>query len=262
VSGYLELADQRVFVEEYGAGEPLFLLHGGMVAADSWQFQIPALAEHYHVFVPERRGHGRTPDVPGPYTTENMAAETVAVIEALVDGPVRLVGWSDGAYVAAYVALTRPDLVARLVLIGQAYASEGESSGIAAFVNATEIGEWFRPDYVKLSPDGPDHFDIVLDKVMTMWRNPLELPLTEMAKISAPTLIMQGDDDGVRIDYSAALARTLPQAQLAVIPGTGHGAPIQKADLVNQMILDFLAPEQPDRLIALGSLHDAPRLPS
>lgn len=262
MSGYLELADQRVFVEEYGAGEPLFLLHGGMVAADSWQFQIPALAERYHVFVPERRGHGRTPDVPGPYTTENMAAETVAVIEALVDGPVRLVGWSDGAYVAAYVALTRPDLVARLVLIGQAYASEGESSGISALVNAIEIGEWFRPDYVKLSPDGPDHFDTVLDKVMTMWRNPLELSLAEMAKISAPTLIMQGDDDGVRIDYSAALARTLPQAQLAVIPGTGHGAPIQKADIVNRMILDFLAPEQPERLIALGSLHDAPRLPS
>jgi alpha-beta hydrolase superfamily lysophospholipase len=83
-----------------------------------------------------------------------------------------------------------------------------------------------------------------------------------MAKIGAPTLIMQGDDDGVRIDYSAALARTLPQAQLAVIPGTGHGAPIQKADLVNRMILDFLAPEQPERLIALGSLHDAPRPPA
>jgi pimeloyl-ACP methyl ester carboxylesterase len=262
MSGYLELADQRVFVEEYGAGDPLFLLHGGMVAADSWQFQIPALAERYHVFVPERRGHGRTPDVPGPYTTENMAAETVAVIEALVDGPVRLVGWSDGAYVAAYVALTRPDLAARLVLIGQAYAREGESSGIAAFVNNTEIGEWFRPDYVKLSPDGPDHFDVVLDKVMTMWRDPLDISLAEMGKISAPTLLMQGDDDGVRIDYSAALARALPQAQLAVIPGTGHGAPIQKADLVNRMILDFLAPEQPERLIALGSLHDVPRLPS
>ena len=233
-----------------------------MVAADSWQFQIPALAERYHVFVPERRGHGRTPDVPGPYTTENMAAETVAVMEALVDGPVRLVGWSDGAYVAAYVALTRPDLVARLVLIGQAYASDGESSGIAAFVNDREIGEWFRPDYVKLSPDGPDHFDTVLDKVMTMWRNPLDIPFAEMAKITAPTLIMQGDDDGVRIDYSAALARTLPRAQLAVIPGTGHGAPIQKPDLVNRMILDFLAPEQPERLIALGSLHDAPRMPT
>jgi pimeloyl-ACP methyl ester carboxylesterase len=229
-----------------------------MVGADSWQFQIPALAERYHVFVPERPGHGRTPDVPGPYTTENMAGETAAVIEALVDGPVHIVGWSDGAYVGAYVALTRPDLVARLVLIGQALAREGEASGVAAFVASTEIAEWFRPDYVKLSPDGPEHFDTVFDKVMTMWRNPLDLPFVELPKIGAPTLVMQGDDDGVRIEYSAALASALPRAQLAVIPGTRHGAPIQKADLVNRMILDFLVPEQPERMIALGALHDAP----
>jgi pimeloyl-ACP methyl ester carboxylesterase len=187
-----------------------------------------------------------------------MAAETAAVIEALVDGPAHIVGWSDGAYVGAYVALTRPDLVARLVLIGQALAREGEASGIAAFVGSTEIAEWFRPDYAKLSPDGPEHFDTVFDKVMTMWRNPLELPFAELATIGAPTLVMQGDDDGVRIEYSAALARALPRAQLAVIPGTGHGAPIQKADLVNRMILDFLVPQQPERMIALGALHDAP----
>jgi pimeloyl-ACP methyl ester carboxylesterase len=60
VTGYLDLPDQRIFVEEYGGGEPLFLLHGGFVGADSWQGQIAALSEHYHVFVPERRGHGRT----------------------------------------------------------------------------------------------------------------------------------------------------------------------------------------------------------
>ena len=74
MTGYLDLPDeQRVFVEEHGGGEPLFLLHGGFAGAESWQAQIPALAEDYHVFVPERRGHGRTPDVPGPYTTEVMA---------------------------------------------------------------------------------------------------------------------------------------------------------------------------------------------
>jgi pimeloyl-ACP methyl ester carboxylesterase len=81
VTGYLDLPDQRVFVEEHGGGEPLFLLHGGFVGAESWAGQIPALSADYHVFVPERRGHGRTPDVPGPYTTEVFAAETATVIQ-------------------------------------------------------------------------------------------------------------------------------------------------------------------------------------
>ena len=58
----------------------------------------------------------------------------------------------------------------------------------------------------------------------------------------------------MRLDYSVALARALPDAQFAVIPGTGHLAPLQKSDLVNRILLDFLRPE---RLVALGSLHDS-----
>jgi len=73
-----------------------------------------------------------------------------------------------------------------------------------------DTADWFREDYARTTPDGADHFDVVFDKVMTLWRNPLELPLAELARISAPTLVMQGDDDGVRTEYSTALARALP----------------------------------------------------
>jgi len=256
VSGYLDIAGQRIYCEEHGAGEPVFLLHGGLVGADLWRQQAAVLKDSYHVFIPERRGHGRTPDVPGPYTTQNMAAETAAVIEAVAGGPAHVIGWSDGAYVATYLALTRPELVNRLVLIGQSYSSDGETATVRAFANSTDIADFFREDYAKVSPDGAEHFDVVFDKVTTMWRNKLELSLDDLAHISAPTLIMQGDDDGVRIEYSAALARALPNAQLAVIPGTGHGAHLQKPELVNRMILDFLQPDQPERMIPLGALHD------
>lgn len=256
---FLDLDGQKIHYEEYGAGHPVFLLHGGMMTADGWRYQVPALEASYRVIVPERRGHGRTPDVPGPYTVEVMTAETAAVIEALTVGPAHVIGWSDGAYVAAYLALTRPDLVDRLVLIGQAYASEGETAAVRAFMYEPDIADWFRDDYAKTSPDGPEHFDIVFDKVMNLWRHPLELSLDDLSRITAPTLILQGDDDGVRVEYSAALARVLPDAQFAIVPGTGHGAPMQKPDLVNRMIVDFLVPEQPDRMIPLGSLRDAPR---
>jgi pimeloyl-ACP methyl ester carboxylesterase len=257
MGSYLDLDGHQIYYDEAGAGEPVFLLHGGMTGADTWQAQVAGLAGSYHVFVPERRGHGHTADVPGPYTTENMTAETAAVIDALVGGPAHVIGWSDGAYVAACLALRRPDLVNRLVLIGQAYSTDGETATVRKFIYEPGIAEFFRDDYAATSPDGADHFDVVFDKVMHLWRNPLDLPLTDMARITAPTLVMQGDDDGVRIEYSAALASALPDAQLAIVPGTGHGAPLQKPDLVNRMILDFLAPNQPARFIALGSLHDS-----
>jgi pimeloyl-ACP methyl ester carboxylesterase len=258
MTGYIDLPDQRVYVEEHGGGEPLFLLHGGFVGAESWAFQIPALSADYHVFVPERRGHGRTPDVPGPFTTEAMAAETAVVIKTLAQGPAHVVGWSDGAYVAAYLALHRPDLVRSAVLIGQALNTDGETEGVRALFDEPGLADYFRAAYAKISPDGPDHFDVVFDKILTMWRHPLEMPIEELAKIRAPVLVMQGDDDGVRIDWSLALTRALPRGQFAVVPGTGHGAPMQKPELVNRMILDFLSRPDEERMMAMGSLHDLP----
>jgi pimeloyl-ACP methyl ester carboxylesterase len=102
---------------------------------------------------------------------------------------------------------------------------------------------------------------VIADKIITMWRNALEMPIHELARITAPALILQGDDDGVRIDWNLALARALPRGQFAVVPGTGHAAPMQKPELVNSMILDFLAGQGADpleRMVPLGALHDVP----
>ena len=77
-----------------------------------------------------------------------------------------------------------------------------------------------------------------------------------VARITAPVLVMQGDDDGVRVDWNLALRPALPRGQFAVVPGTGHGAPLQRPDLINRLILDFLADPPPGRMFASGSLHD------
>jgi pimeloyl-ACP methyl ester carboxylesterase len=257
VSGYVDLpGEQRVYVEQYGSGEPVFLLHGGFGGADSWGPQITALEADYHVFVPERRGHGRSPDVPGPYTVPVMAEETAAVIQTLAQGPAHLVGWSDGAFVAAYLAVHRPELVRTSVWIGQPLAEEGRTAGERALADDPGLASYLRDDYAKTSPDGPEHFDVVFDKVLSLWRNPVELTIETLATVTSPVLVLQGDDDGVRIDWNRRLAAALPKGQLAVVPGTGHGAPIQRAAVVNQMIRDFLADPEPERFIALGALSD------
>jgi pimeloyl-ACP methyl ester carboxylesterase len=62
---------------------------------------------------------------------------------------------------------------------------------------------------------------------------------------------MQGDDDIVEVEHSAALATTLPDAQLAVVPGTSHAAPMEKPELVNRLILDFLSDHQQEKMMSL-----------
>ena len=86
------------------------------------------LAERFHVYTPERRGHGHTPDVDGPITYQLMADDTIAFLDAVVGGPADLVGHSDGAFVAMLVAMQRPDLVNRLVMISGGFDKSGEAA--------------------------------------------------------------------------------------------------------------------------------------
>ena len=108
MTGYIDAGGVHTYYEVRGPGDPVVMLHGGFATIETWEAQAAALAERYRVYLPERRGHGRTPDVDGRMTYEAMAADTAAFMEALGIGPAHLVGWSDGGSVALYVALRRP----------------------------------------------------------------------------------------------------------------------------------------------------------
>ena len=253
VGEYVNAGGVRTYYEVYGEGEPLVLLHGGLATAESWAMQVPALAERYRVYVPERRGHGRTPDVEGPITYEMMAADTAAFLDAAGTGAAHLVGWSDGAVVGMLVALRRPKLVRKLVVIGQYFNADGEVPEFRAMIDYwdSNLPEELHEVYDRVSPDGPEHFPVVLEKMMRMWREEPDIALLELAGVRAPALVMQGDDDIVKVEHSAAVSATLPDAQLAVIPGTSHMAPLEKPDLVNRLILGCLSDHQPEKMMSL-----------
>ncbi len=97
---YVDAGVVHAYYEVEGQGDPLILLHGGVATIETWSAQRAALSERYRVYLPERRGHGRTPDVPGPTGFDIMARDTIAFMEALAIDSAHLVGWSDGGMVA------------------------------------------------------------------------------------------------------------------------------------------------------------------
>jgi pimeloyl-ACP methyl ester carboxylesterase len=236
----------HTYYEEHGSGDPLLLLHGGLADGDTFAQQTPTFAEHYRVIVPDRRGHGRTRDVEGPITYELMADDTIAFMDALGIGPAHLVGWSDGGNVGLLVAIKRPDLMRRLVTIGSNFSADGLTpEAAAAFKPDTPSsavpmmqGMW------KMNAVDPDRFDDVLEKMQGCWFD-YAIPTADLARIASPTLVMVGDDDIARFEHTIELYDAIPDAQLAVIPGASHVVPMEKADLVNQLVLDFLAAEGP-----------------
>ena len=240
VSGgeYVELDGLRTWYERRGEGEPLVLLHPGMTDARAWGPNIDALAARFQVFTPERRAHGRTPDVEGPLSFDDMAADTVAFLEQVVGGPAHLAGCSDGATVALLTALRRPDLVPRLVLVAGVFHHEG---WIPEAIDPDNVPPQFMADaYGELSPDGVEHFPVVVEKMATLHLVEPALGDADLARIRSRTLVMVGDDDEVTLEHAAALYRGLPDGELAVVPGTSHGLLVEKADLCSRVIIDFL----------------------
>jgi pimeloyl-ACP methyl ester carboxylesterase len=251
---YVDLDGVRTYYESTGTGEPLLLLHGGLCTAETFDAQTAALAERYRVIVPERYGHGRTPDVDGPITYESMTQHTIALIEALGIESAHLAGWSDGALVALLVALRRPGLVGKVVSIDQYVTLAGAPSEYLTFMGpmtAEMAPPFLRALYDSVSPDGADHFPVVFDKLHHLWTEETGIEVSDLAHVVAPTLVLCGETGGLTLEHIAEVYRALPDAQLAIVPGTSHGLCMEKPHIVNQLILDFLADEQVPKMFSL-----------
>jgi pimeloyl-ACP methyl ester carboxylesterase len=238
----VQLGEVQTWYDEHGSGDPLVLLHGGLVDARFFAPNLGPLAERFHVYTPERRGHGHTPDVPGPITYQLMADETVAFLEAVVGEPADLVGHSDGAFVAMLVAMQRPELVKRLVLISGGFSKEGEAAPEMEW-NVDEIAAFLAPAYGEVSPDGEEHFKVVATKIGEMAAREPYLEASELAKVTPRTLVVFADDDLVTMTHAVDMFEALPDAELAVVPGTSHFLTQEKPQLVNALVLDFLTNE-------------------
>jgi pimeloyl-ACP methyl ester carboxylesterase len=240
MGSYADLDGVRTWYDDMGVGEPLVLLHPGGAGVDSRAFgpNLPAFADRFRVFTPERRAHGRTPDTEGFITFGTMAADTIRFIEEVVGGPTRVLGVSDGAIVALLVAFHRPDLVNRLVFAAGVFHHDGWWPQVID--PDQEPPEFLRASYAELSPDGPSHYQVVVDKLARLHQVEPTLTEAELRKIACRTLLMFGDDDEVRLEHAIALYRALPDAELAIIPGTSHGLLVEKPQLCNAVIVDFL----------------------
>lgn len=224
----------RTWHEVRGEGEPLVLLHGGFSDSRDFEPSLARLADRFRVHLVDRRGHGRTPDVPGPVSADVLTADVVAFLEQVVGGPAHVAGYSAGGVVALGVAARRPDLVRRLVVLNTAYARDGwlflpEPGG--------ELPAEVADRYAEVSPDGRDHLPVVVEKFARAAHDPQEV---DLGAITSPALVLGSDDDIVRLEHTLALYRGIADAQLCVLPGTSHLMPVERPELVASLVADFL----------------------
>ncbi|MGL4340592.1 MAG: alpha/beta fold hydrolase [Rhodoglobus sp.] len=218
-----------------GSGDSFVLLHPGGADSRALDLLISELEGTYACFTPDQRAHGRTADVAGPLSFEAMAADTVAFLERSVDTPVHLLGYSDGAIVALQVALARPDLVRSLVFAAGVFHRDGWLPGVLD----GEAPNFMGDSYGEVSPDGREHWPVVVAKLDALHGVAPSLTVDDIATLTVPTLVIVGDDDEVRFEHAVAMYRALPDGELAVVPRATHGLVVEKPALVAQLIRDF-----------------------
>jgi pimeloyl-ACP methyl ester carboxylesterase len=231
--------------------ETVLLLHGGLSESDAMLDTIGApLSDTYRVAAFDRRGHGRTADTDEPFHYATMADETIAFLEHLGGGPAHLIGWSDGGNVGLLVALRRPELVGRLVVIGSNYHHDGL---LPLPVEAdSPVLTMLMESYGERSPDGVEHFGDVVMKTLTMFASEPDLTADDLAKVSVPVLVLAGDDDAIALSHTCSLFESISTAQLAVVPGASHALPMEQPEETVRLIERFLTgPAAPATLMPI-----------
>ena len=231
---YAAVNGLKMYYEVHGDGPPLLLLHGGTGSIPArW---IPYFEPRFRVIAMEQMGHGRTADaMDRSFHYHDMAEDTIELIRQLQIESAVIVGYSDGGIIGLDIAIHHPEHVTRLALTGVNARIDGYT------VENQEWARTFDPDdqpiseaYGRLSPDGPDHWPIVLERLKRMWIAEPSFTNEDLQRIKAPTLIIVGDGDIVTPEHAVEMFRSIPSAQLCVVPHAGHGV------MPKEMVLAFL----------------------
>lgn len=239
-TGTLRHDGAKLWYAQLGQGPAVILLHGGLGNAGNWGYQIPALAAAgYRVIAMDTRGHGRSTTDGRPYHYRQLASDVLALMDHLALPAAALVGWSDGACTALELAMAAPERVRGVFF----FACNVAPDGALPFVMTPVIGNCLtrhKADYAALSAT-PADFDAFMDAVGLMQRSEPNLSDADLAAVRVPVTVAHSTgDEFIRAEHASYLAATIPGATLVTLDGVSHFAPLQRPEVFNTAVLEFL----------------------
>ena len=252
-SGYAPVNGLKMYYEVYGSANgkapPLVLLHGGgSTIQTSFGKVLPALAKTRRVIAFEQQGHGRTADiVDRPFTFEQSADDTAGLLRHLNIGKADFFGYSNGGNIALQMAISHPGLVRKLVVESAMFHRDGCDPGFWKSFEHAKPGDMpaeLREAYLGVAPH-PEELPTFFAKSVQRMLNFKGWTPEDIQSINAPILVMIADRDIVRPEHAVLMFRLLPNAQLAVLPGTDHMTIVNRSDWLVPMIETFLDSPMP-----------------
>ena len=213
-SGYAPVNGVEVYYAVYGEGEPLVLLHGGLMNMEMFGPVLTRLAETRQVIGVDLQAHGRTLPFDRPMSFTALATDVAELIKWLGFEKADIMGYSFGGITALRTAIDHPDVVDKLIVVSAPFAYSGwhdyNAEGmrqIGAHLAEGMMGTPIYDAYAAVAPD-KQNFPKLLEQMGSMIGNDYDWS-AEIPNIAAPTLLVVGDYDAVRISHATAFFELL-----------------------------------------------------
>lgn len=267
-TGYADINGARFYYQIYGDLNsrqlPLLVLHGAYMSSEAMAPLIRPFVGSRPVIALDARGHGRTGDLPGGITYEQMADDAADVLDALQVRSADVLGFSMGAITAIKMAIRHPDKVGKQIIVSGTYSRDGWHPEVnQALAQATPeafAGSPLQAEYQRISPT-PNAFAELVSKIRGLDATNYDSPEDAVRRINDKTMIVVGDADAVELEYAIKFFKLrgggdkkvavqgfmteAPRARLAILPGTSHVGIMANADLIAQVAIPFLDDNKP-----------------
>lgn len=256
-------SDVRLYYEDFGAGRPFLFIHGGGMSHEMWEQQVYNLTDDFRVISADLRGHGDSDKPAHGHTFERLTQDMEVLVTRLGISDINVVCHGIGGYVGILLALKRPELVARLVLVSSGARFVGGDSERGGF--STELWESYTRGMARSKAEatatlvegtffhvdpGPAVRQAVIN-VMMQWsiyamkmlgRDLEKIDLeSKLGMLRVPTLVLHGvHDRKQRFSGAAHLCSKIPGARMTPFENSAHNPQLEEAEKFNRELRNFV----------------------
>lgn len=223
--------DIQLYYKECGSGKPLILLHGNGENGEYFTNQIDYFSKSYRVIAVDTRGHGKSPRGDKPFTIRQFAEDLKDFMDEHEIEKAHLLGFSDGGNIALVFALKYPQRVDRLILNGANLDTKGVKASVQIPIVA---GYKLASLFARKSSEAQKNAEM-----LGLMVNDPGITPEELSEIHVPVLVIAGQKDMIRQEHTELIYKSLPNAEIAIIPGN-HFIASKNPETFNIIVRDFL----------------------
>ena len=225
LNGYASVNGLKMYYEIYGEGTTLVLIHGGgSTIQTTFGRVIPELAENYKVIAVEMQAHGHTADIDRPLSFQQDADDIAMLLKTLNIEKANVFGFSNGASTTLQFAIRHPQMTDKIIVASTFYKKAGAPGWFWDMMSKPSfegMPQPYKEAFLKINPDTQALYRMYERDVARMQAFP-DVPEQQIKSIEAPSFIIIGDRDVVRMEHAVEMQCLISNSRLAIIPG-GHG---------------------------------------